>query len=409
MNTKILRDTKNDMLVGRQVSNMMLQNYTRGFLAIANAEQATDDGIADSVTTINPTKVIRMRKQKNVPLTGPELSQGYKVKAVKVTKKAENASSQQAKDFLMQSKALDNELDHVLAQMKYNNKEEFYDNAQNTDTTGDTYKTLRDELKSQIVSKPELADLIKQYDDLTKEIHDQKREHNKILQQTGDEDEKLLEEIEYNEQLHQALGARIKEVKAKEFKEYIPEKKEVVKKLIENGKTVDIERSDGKGATHKFKDMNDRTLESTITGTNDHRKSKKNIRIISTTGVDKLSQDLLLEIKKISNFITVTLMPLAQKLHNDRFQGTDLQDLKYTIPELYKEMDEKMYILTSLNNVSNTQLTKLDKDFDKLYNLVNNGLSSFVMATGGSIPMTVDPSTSKYNHVRHTTNYLWEL
>ena len=93
-------------------------------------------------------------------------------------------------------------------------------------------------------------------------------------------------------------------------------------------------------------------------------------------------------------------MPLAQKMYDTRFQGITLQDKNTIIPQLYSDMDEKMYILTSLNNQSNTQLMKLDKEFDKLYNLVENGLNMYVMPTGGSMVG---------GHVRNKTDYLYEL
>ena len=88
-----------------------------------------------------------------------------------------------------------------------------------------------------------------------------------------------------------------------------------------------------------------------------------------------------------------------------RFQGITLQDKNTVIPDLYKELDEKMYILTSLNNQDNTQLIKIDKDFDKLYNLVNNGLNMYVMPTGGSMT----GGAVKGSNIRSTTNYLYEL
>ena len=38
-----------------------------------------------------------------------------------------------------------------------------------------------------------------------------------------------------------------------------------------------------------------------------------------------------------------------------------------------------------MNNQTNGQFTKLDKEFDKLYKIVQNGLSSFVPMTGGNM------------------------
>lgn len=133
-------------------------------------------------------------------------------------------------------------------------------------------------------------------------------------------------------------------------------------------------------------------------------KSKRGMRVVGDVSVFKFSNELLMTIKKIANIITITLTPLAQKLYESRFQGLTLQDKNVTIPELYKEIDEKMYILTSLNNTSNVQLIKLDKDFDKLYNLVKNGLDMYVMPTDGSMPRGYTGG-----HVRTTTHYLYEL
>lgn len=124
---------------------------------------------------------------------------------------------------------------------------------------------------------------------------------------------------------------------------------------------------------------------STYTGEYAHLKSKNGIRITNKTDVKAFSHELLISIKKISNHITSVLMPLTQQLYDKRFAGVTLQDKNVVIPELYKDMDEKIYILTSLNNQDNTQLIKLDKEFDKLYNLVSSGLQMFVMSTGGSI------------------------
>ena len=73
----------------------------------------------------------------------------------------------------------------------------------------------------------------------------------------------------------------------------------------------------------------------------------------------------MLSIKKISNTIVTIVLPLAQKMFNTHFQGITLQDKNIIIPELNKNMDEKMYILTSLNNQINTSLIKLDKELDK--------------------------------------------
>jgi predicted nucleic acid-binding Zn-ribbon protein len=409
MNAKILRDTKNDMIVGRQLSNMMLQNYTKG-LAIANEEQASEDGIADSVTTIDPTKSVRIKKQKGVTIDGP--GPGYKIKAITTTKKPDSASSQLAKDFITQSKALDNELDHVLAHMKYNNKEEFYDRAKTNNLQPAVYKEFSEKILAKKRAHPQFIALQDEHDELMHEIHRDKIKNNRYFDEHDEYDDALTQEIEEKEDQLQVLARQIKKIE-----DDIPDKSEVMKTLSDKGATIDVERKDAKGKHHEFKDTDADTFESTTKGTTSHIKSKKGVRVVNTIDVADFSQDLLLEIKKIANFITVTIMPLAQKLYNTHFQGIDLQEKDVTIPELYKEMDEKMYVLASLNNVSNTQLVKLDKDFDKLYNMVKNGLASYVMPTssggsmtGGAVRIPLQQSNApSIDQMRFKTDYLYEL
>lgn len=139
---------------------------------------------------------------------------------------------------------------------------------------------------------------------------------------------------------------------------------------------------------------------SSLQGTHNHLKSKNGVRVTTGVPLQDFSTDALSAIKKISNMITSILLPLAQRLYDKKFQGITLQDKNTTIPQLYKSMDDKMYMLTSLNNQDMTSLKKLDKDFDKLYDTVSNGLNMYVMPTGGSM---------KGGHVRNNTHYLYEL
>ena len=106
---------------------MLLNNYKKE-LAISNNEVAEESGISSS-ERVDPTEYVQMRNQKTYAIDGLTFSKGYKVKAINATdvsKAAVSASSQQVKEFMAQSKTLDNELDHVLAQMNLENKEEFY-------------------------------------------------------------------------------------------------------------------------------------------------------------------------------------------------------------------------------------------------------------------------------------------
>lgn len=202
-----------------------------------------------------------------------------------------------------------------------------------------------------------------------------------------------------------------------------PEDRHIVEEILTNDKDVDEDtvnalqelgydiernRSVGKGKQSALNKVTAQNAINTYTNENSHIKGKRGIKVIGDIEVDQFSHELLLTVKKIANVLTTTLIPLAQKLYDIRFRGVTLQDKNTVIPELYKEMDEKMYILTSLNNVRNAQLIKLDKDFDKLYNLVKNGLNLYVMPTGGSMSGGFSEGFLG-GHVRNTTNHLYEL
>ena len=73
MNVKILKPVSSDAMIGRYVSNMLLNNYKKG-LAIANHEMDEENGIADSVGMVDPSQTIRMRKQKEQTIMGPTIS-----------------------------------------------------------------------------------------------------------------------------------------------------------------------------------------------------------------------------------------------------------------------------------------------------------------------------------------------
>ena len=129
MNINTIRNNDSDSAIARNISNMMLNNYKKG-LAISNNELAVESGISSSVGVVDPTETTRVRKPKAESVGIP--GKGYNVKSINATevpKLTVSSSSQQAKEFIIQSKALDNELDHVIAHMKLNNKDEFYDSS----------------------------------------------------------------------------------------------------------------------------------------------------------------------------------------------------------------------------------------------------------------------------------------
>lgn len=401
MKVKILKSGESDSSVARTLSNMLLNNYKKG-LAISNNEASEESGVFSPIG-VDPTQTVKMKTQNSVSIGGPAYSKGYKVKAVNasmVPNSTGTTSSSFVKEFISQSKALDSELDHVVAQMKLNNKDEFYGGG------------FRKDYKEYLRDKSSDEEQQRMLDKLIKKLGEQ--------EENGEDTTDTYEKMTYLIYLMKDTGDVIRDLGR--YNKSTPEDKEIVKDVLSRGKDFnedtldalrelgyDIERTRSKatGKLGKLNEENEENVLNTYTDQNHHIKSKKGIRVIGDVDVSKLGHELLmLSIEKIANIITLTLTPLAQKLYDSHFQGLTLQDKNTTIPQLYQDMDEKLYILTTLNNQSNSQLKKLDKDFDKLYNLVQNGLNMYVMPTGGSMQA---PKGYVGGQVRTSTNYLYEL
>jgi len=410
----MLKTSDSDSAVARTVSNMMLNNYKKG-IAISNQEFNAENGIADSVGVVDPTESLRIKKQKSVPLTGPAVTKGYAVKSINasdVTRTAVTTGSSLAKEFIIQSKALDNELDHVVALMKFNNKGEFYNNDKlmtgGTLFTNKQKKHFKDNA-TELELNHKLNELLEVIAEKEENGHDTTDDYAnfRFLESLMDDGSAYADKVRnlghYKDLDNDADKDYAKQVltrgdtKQKYGDSY---NNEMASALKEMGYTIDAKRNNGKGKSHVLNNSTTEDLWNSYSGANSHLKSKNGIRVVNTVDVDNFSQELLLAIKKIPMHITTTLMPLAEKMFDTRFQGITMQDKNVVIPELYKDMDDKMYILTSLNNQYNTQLMKLDKEFDKLYNIVNNGLNSYVMPTGGSMVG---------GNIKNATDYLYEL
>jgi hypothetical protein len=342
------------------------------------------------------------------------------INATEVPKLTTSSSSTQAKEFILQSKALDNELDHVIAHMKLNNKDEFYDSSRWKDgeVKGGT-----------LFSKKEKAHYTNKATD--EEIHELMKELQESIvdkEANGDNADDEYQNFMWLERLFDDSSDYADKVKGLgRYDKLDPLDRPNAKTILERGNSklrhkedynngianslkdmgyaINVNRNSGKGKNATISNVTSSDLWSSYQGEHDDLKSKNGVRVVNTIDVKAFSQDLLLAIKKISNHLTAILLPLAQKMFETRFQGITLQDKNTVIPDLYKELDEKMYILTSLNNQDNTQLIKIDKDFDKLYSLVSNGLNMYVMPTGGSMT----GGSIKGGHIRTTTNYLYEL
>lgn len=317
-----------------------------------------------------------MQKGNNVP------SKSYKAtdsQTNMMTRKlnTKGISNDKAKEFITQSRILDNELNHMVAMMKLNNKDEFYGGALFTKNEKDhiTNNATDEELVElldQLLIDLDNANTQEEFNDINENI-------TFLTYMVNEVEDVLKTEGKYNE-LH-GLDKKLMEEVLRRNNDANPGTKAVLKEL---GYDLERNRSNGNGKIGELNAMNSENLINTYTGQNSQYKSKRGIRVIGDIDASKLTPEFLIVIKKITNIITGTLLPLAQTLYDLHFQGINEQD-KLSIPELYHDMDEKMYILTSLNNQTNSQLIKLDKDFDRLYSLVSNGLKSYVPATGGSM------------------------
>ena len=389
MNVKILKSNDSDSSVARTVSNTLLDNYKRG-LAIANQEVAQESGIASSVGVVDPSQTVRMKMQKDSSATAPVSTKGYKVKSVNATdvpNTATNSASQQAKEFIVQSKVLDNELDHVVALMKFDNKEDFYKQATQGPMDQESYAELLEVLRT--------GDPWSGLDQSEKDKTQQLQHYEKLNDESQDNTAYLAEIEELQDELQEIQQEK------ERLESLLPSREEALAYMVDQEDTImERSRNQGRGKHSDFTQMKKKEFDDMISKKNSNRKSKRGIRMLDSIPVNMFPAELLFAVKKLSNTITSEVMPLAQKLYDKRFQGITLQDKNTVIPDLYQDMDEKMYMLTSLNNQSNAQLIKLDKEFDKLYNLVKSGLEMYVMPTGGAMVG---------GHIRNATNYLYEL
>lgn len=328
----------------------------------------------DTVGLLNPTQTIRLPKQKQL-VSVLSNSKGYNAKemtqsGVPVIKSSPNA--EKAREFIAQTRALDNDLDHAIALMRLNNKDEFYKKGTTGTVNADFYrkyvKEMSEPSQEELTLKTMMVGLLDTY---TKAKQAYQRSND-----IDEDEEDRLKEMEAEYQGFQNILKEMQEETASN--RTVPKNEEILKSLVDKGKTIDVTRHKNNiGDLHKMKEE---TFFSTLSGENDHRRSKNGLRILNKDEVGNLSSELLLISKKIANGIS-SLIPLAQIMVTTRYQGITHAD-KLMLQEMYKDMDEKLYVLTSINNVDNTIFTKLDNSFDKLYDTVKRGLDSY---NGGSM------------------------
>lgn len=396
-----------DALVAQQMANNTIQQYRIGYEELQRqltGDDTVDTG-PDAIGLVDPVHTIRLSKQKPLKsvMSG---SKGYNAQkmsqqVISVSKKT-NTNADKAREFIAQTRALDNDLDHALALMKLNNKDEFYKDGTSGDIESGLYKKL---IKDATEPSQEELDLKASMKKLLTEYSKAK----KIYDNSGDDDEEEEERLEDMKKEYDQYSNILKEMQAEAAASTtsIPKKEDIIKSLVDEGLTIDGIRNSVPGSISSINKMNESTYNSTKSGVNKDRRSKNGLRIVSETDVSNLLSDLILLTKKIANAINV-LTPLAQTMITTRFQGITHTD-RLMLQEMYKDMDEKLYVLTSLNNVNNTMFIKLDKSFDKLYDTVKRGLDSY---NGGSmammsshIPGIYVPPAHSYVHVDNW-NYL---
>lgn len=140
MNLKIVNHSNNsDMAINKKISDIMLNQYKKG-LNIKNnelTEESGQSGQSDtvlyanasrraSVDVVNPSQTLRVPMQKN---NSKQTIKGYLAKDshnnLNIPTNTNNNTSK-AKEFIIQSRILDNELDQMIGMLKINNKDEFY-------------------------------------------------------------------------------------------------------------------------------------------------------------------------------------------------------------------------------------------------------------------------------------------
>jgi len=416
MSLKITGSTRlNDpAIIAKQMADNTALQYQLGYEDLQRQLMGDDPDYTPSptVSIIDPTKTIRLPRQK-LQKGVLSNSQGYNAKQMtqsNVPVLKSNPNAEKAKEFITQTRALDNDLDHALSLMKLNNKDEFYGGSLFTQKEKDHYQhNASDSELEELYLK-----LMTQFQDKYENGEDYEDEYEnikfleKIMLMDSIDPASLIRNLGKYKELDNAHDKELVESvllrNAKGKKNKVD--KDTVNALKELGYDINRKRNEASGKHDKLNNIDDQTVFDTYTGLDSDRRSKKGVRVVNEIGVEKLSSDLLLLTKKIANGINI-LIPLAQTLVDTRYQGISHAD-KLMLQEMYQDMDEKLYILTSLNNVDNTAFVKMDKNFDKLYETVKRGLDNYnggAMKVASTGPGIYVPPAHTYVKV-YNRNYL---
>ena len=428
----MLRFTDNrNQAINKKIAGLTLSEYNKG-LQINHSEEVGDEGNEDELDTIKPVNNFKTQKK------------GYSAKKkMQLTKSKLISSKDSVKDFINQSHMLDNELNQMLSQFKLNNKEEFYGGDVSDSDDDDGSESSEEEVDED--SDEEDIDYTEVYNGkirqilkfvksipasiLKKHINEEYGVKTtkgnfsgflkaifptKNLQGDALSDDEMSEQIDRMDEFYNELRSLIQdsnddndeedtdsddsEGEDSDSVEELPEPKtkaQLQEYLQSHNMPIIRERSAKKGdqgrlLPPKKSDLMQSYLQQ---GTG---KSKNGISVKNNIHVKNFSQDLLILIKKVNNIVT-NLIPIAQNLSDDHFNGAVHNEIN-NIKKVYEDMDQKMFILTSMSTEA-TQLQKLEFDFERLYTSVIGGVSSYVPMTGGSIP----PISNKiYYPVKHS-------
>ena len=344
--------------INKQIADLVLANYNKGLKVRLDEEQASDDE-PEEITTI-------------APITKQVTKKGYSVKnKVNATKATMKVNADTIKEFIKDSNLLDNELNAMVTLFKLTSKDEFYETglpASRVQSFNDI-RNGRDARQFMAEEEEESdGDSTYQASEASSDDEDDDDEVSSVATSgTEDTDDRQRFQL-FTELQEKGLPVNNENIKAYLREHNIPIIKHRSNALGEQGKLK--------------KDTEESLMDSYLRKSKN--KAKKGVIVDNDVDMKRFNNDLVLQIKRIHHIIT-NLLPIAQNLLENHFAGATHSDIN-KLKDLYEDMDEKMYILTSMNHQS-TQLVKLDNDFELLYNRVNGGITNYQPMTGGSISM----------------------
>ena len=396
--------------INNRIANMTVRNYSEGLGILRNEINREGDN-DDEMDTVTPVAVLPKKKGK-----------GYSVKVKsEFNKKALSNKRDTLKDFIRDSNILDTELNQMVTQFKITNKEEFFGG----DMTSDEEEEEEQDWKTHYESKR--LKTINSIDKTIKNIPAQKLKlyiettYGPTVSKTKfksylnteypivDEQDEATIQLEgmnaFNQELDDLKNDRLNLNVGQQLdvNRYPEASTELLK---DNDVPIIRYRSLQKGDQGRLTDITQDDLVQSYLDRNNHKRSKHGVSIANDTPISMLTNEQILIAKKLNNIVN-NLIPMAENLSEDHFSGATDAEIN-TIKKLYADMDEKMYILTSINSKS-TQLHKLESDFDKLVELVESGINNYRPMSGGSMIKHYTSHKLYKPTQKVKTNYLYML